>query len=508
MKNIKTWFSKKHLKKHIIPVMKGFKTFGKEAIKILHDKKITPKFIKEKGQQGIHTLKKYFETQWKIATGKQEAPAGISFAEVSVKFIQKHTAEGPLLVLKLICGFLALFILWASFFKISETVKATGEVIPSKFLQKLGSVEGGVIKKIHVREGEAVKAGQPLISLDPTQNESKREEYERDYYRSMVNIERLKAQIHRGDLKISEESIKKFPDFAKEAMEAFNNEKSRLEKEKTSLSEEIKSKTHTLQQSKERLKHSEKQLPIMEEQYKITDTLFKKGLYSKLKNLDAERQKIDVEKEIASLKEQIPSLEADIKQAEAKLSKIETDFIAQYEKELRDEQTKFDQAESNKEVAEDKIKHNEIRSPIDGIVKDIGAKTVGGVVRPGEEVLTVVPTDDELLIEAKVQPGDIGFIHPGQPVSIKITTFDYTIFGRLMGNVEKISPDANQDKQDKSYFKVTVKADHNYLERDGKRMYLGFGMAADLDIEIGKHSVMTFILKPILRGFHGALTER
>lgn len=500
---LKEWFQKLGVKK-----AKHSKKKGKLSSKLADNTKSKVSFIQDKFKNSLSKLKDYLENHWRIATGIQTTPQDKSAADKIVKYIYDQAADGPLLVLKLISAFVFIFILWACFFKISETVKAVGEVIPSKHVQRIGSLEGGIIREILVQEGEHVKKDQVLLRLDPTENESKQEEYERDYYRQLVTIERLHAHIHGNEFIPSDVIRKKFPEFAKQEEEAYRNEKARVEKEKTALTEEVNAKKHELKQAQERLKYGEKQLPILEEQYKITDTLFKKGLYSKLRNLDAERQKLDLEKEIASLKEQIPGLEAEIKQAEAKLAKIDSDFIAQCQRELKDHQTKFDEAESNKEVMEDRLKNRELRAPIDGIVKEISSKTVGGVIKPGDDVLTIVPVDDELVIEAKVSPGDIGFVHPGQPVSIKITTYDYTIFGRLHGEVEKVSPDATQDRQERSFFKVTIRSSHNYLEKDGKRLFMGVGMAAELDIEIGRHSVMTFILKPILRGFQSALTER
>ena len=464
--------------------------------------------IKVQCQDTRQRLKKYFETQWKIATGAPSTVMQASFADRITLFITKQTANGPLLILKLIALFMFLFITWAIFFSINETVKATGEIIPSKHLQKIGSLEGGIISDIHVHEGAHIKAGQPLVSLDPTETKSKEEEYKRNYYRNLATIQRLKAQINHQSLTISKDVQKDYPEFARQEEETFKSENERLDKEKIALSEEISSKQHLFNQAAEKLKFSEKQLPLLEEEYKTSEALLKKGLYSKFKTLDTERQKIDLEKDIATLKEQMPELEAEIKQAQAKFEKAQSEFTSQWEKDLKEAQTHLDEAKSNKETAEDRIKRTVLSSPIEGIVKDMNIKTIGGVVRPGEEVLTIVPVDDALLIEAKVMPSDIGFIYPGQSVSIKITTFDYTIFGRLKGRVEAVSPDVSEDKQGKTFFKVTVAADHNYLEKDGKKFYLGVGMTADLDMEIGKHSVMRFILKPILKGFQGALTER
>lgn len=456
----------------------------------------------------IIRLKESLEQHWKIATGNQATTEQETRAERFNKFITAHTQDGHLLVLKIISCFLILFILWACFFKINETIKATGEVIPSKFVQKLGVLEGGTIKDIMVKEGQLVKANQILFRIDPTDHQSKLNEFERNYYRNLATIERLKAHIKGTPFNPSETLKTMFPEFVKQEEENYANDKLRLEKEKASIIEEVSSKTQALKQAEERLKHADKQLPILQEQVNITSDLYKKGLYSRLRSLDIERQKVDTEKEIGTLKEQIPGLNADIKQAQAKLAKIDTDYIAQYQRELKDSQTKLDEAKSNKEIFAEKIRRDEIRAPIDGIVKDINYKTIGGVVKAGDDILTVVPLDDELLIEAKVAPSDIGFVRPGQKVSIKITTYDYTIFGRLEGVVEKVSPDANQDKQERSFFKVTIRSSHNYLEKDGQRHGLGVGMGAELDIEIGRHSVMTFILKPILRGFQGSLTER
>lgn len=458
--------------------------------------------------QKIEGIKNRIEAHWHKETNIHSATTQLSKVEKLIHYFQKEMLNKPSLILKIIFIFLVTFVLWASLFNINETVNAVGQVVPSKRLQVMGSIEAGIVKDIHVRDGDFVKKGQLLLKMDTTENESKLEELERDYHRNYLTVLRLDAQIKNKAFSAPDKIRKSFPDFAQQEEQMYKTAIGKYEKEKQILEEELLTKKSSLKQSQEKLKFLEVQIPILQEQHKITYELFQKKLYSKIRALDIERQKLEMQKEFSIVTAQIPDLTAQINQVSEKLSKLKYDYDTQNQKDFKDAQFKLDESESSKEIVLDRIKRQNIKAPISGIVREISVKTIGGVVKAGDNIVTIVPIDDDLLIEGKVNPQDIGFIQTGQSVGIRISTFDYTIYGRLTGRVENISADSIPDKEERTYFKVIVRSDKNYVKKNGKKYYLSPGMQAQLDIQTGNRSVMTYLLKPIIKSFSQSLTER
>jgi membrane fusion protein, adhesin transport system len=525
MQRLKSWISnlfkkgqglnfkilRTRIKKQLKPKNKWLKNIYIKKLKPYIKK--SQKFITQKILPTVDTRlgawRQKVENYLHMATSPQpDAPLRTRMALI-YQYLHQQTTNPAQFILKIIVSFLVIFILWASFFQINETVKGAGQIIPSKRLQVIDNLEGGIIKEILIQEGEVVKKDQILVRLDPTANLAQLEELTNDFFRYQLTVDRLKAQIKNDPFSPNESIQKKLPELTRQEDELYKASLEKFNKELAIAQEEIDAKKFALQEAESKFKYAKEQLPVIEEQYNITETLFKKGLYSKLKNLEIKRQLLDTKSQISTLEEQIPRFKAEHKQAEEKLNKIRADYDAQNKNDLKEAELKLTEAQSKKSIMEDRLKRQEITSPINGVIKELHVKTLGGVIQPAEDILTIVPVDDELLAEINIAPDDIGFIELGFPVRIKISAYDYTIYGQLTGKVEVISADALQDpKQERSFFRILVRSDKNYLEKNGKKLYLSPGMQVDADIETGRRSVMTFLLKPILRTFDRALTER
>jgi adhesin transport system membrane fusion protein len=427
-------------------------------------------------------------------------------------YFKKKSKNPASFLLQLISIFFITFILWSSFFHIDESVKGSGSIIPSKYVQIIDNLEGGIVKGILVQEGEIIKKGQPIIELDTTQTKAKLSEIKRDYHQYKLTIERLHAQINETPFMPSEETKKELPQFVHQELGMYDAAMEQFKKDCAIAEAEINAKKYALKEKEEKIILLKKQLVLAQQQADIIRKLYEKGLNSKLKHLNAERDVLNLKDEESGTQEQIPRLKAEMDQSIEKLKKVKTDFENKSRKELQEAQIKLSELESNKTIYADRLQRQDIVSPVDGIVKEIAIKTLGGVIQAGQTIMSVVPFGDRLISEIKIAPKDIGFVKENSPVTLKIGAYDFTIYGSLQGIVSYVSADTIQEKTeggpDKTYFKIKVTSDHNYIEWNDQKLPLTPGMPVDADIHIGRRTVMSYILKPILKTFSSAMTER
>lgn len=347
-------------------------------------------------------------------------------------------------------------LVWAWFGVLDEVSTGTGKVIPSSRDQVLQSLEGGILTELYVHEGDQVQAGQVVARLDATRSESNVGESAARYRAALAASARLTAEVNDQPLKFPAE-LDKFPDL--EASEA------RLYKTRRA---QLSDATAQFNQS----------LALANRELAITQRLAKTGAASSVEVLRLQRDKSDLELKL-------------------------TDMRSQYYVQAREELAKANaEADSMAQVVkgrEDTVTRLTIRSPMRGIVKNIKVSTVGGVVPPNGELMNIVPMNDRLLIEARLSPRDIAFIHPGQRAVVKISAYDYAIYGGLNGVVESISPDTIQDevKPEIYYYRVFIRTDHDYVQnKAGKRYSISPGMVSTVDIKTGEKTIMDYLIKP------------
>ncbi|HAT2129645.1 TPA: HlyD family type I secretion periplasmic adaptor subunit [Legionella pneumophila] len=358
--------------------------------------------------------------------------------------------------------FFIVAIIWANYAILDEVTTGQGKVIPSSEVQVIQNLEGGIIQNIFVKEGQIVKKDQILMQIDNTR-------FMASYAEAEKKIDALEIEIIRLNAEISD-TIPVFPD-------KFIKTYPHLVQDQLSLYE---SRMRELNQLKKSLELAQKELDL-------TRPLLKGGSVSEVEVIRLERSVSEIKGNIEKFK----SEELD------KLNKARTELFALIEANKADK---------------DRLTRTTVRSPVYGIVKQIKTTTIGGVVQPGSDLLEIVPLDDTLLIEAKIRPSDIGFIHPGQKAMVKITAYDFSIYGGLEGVVEHISADTiideKTDKKEESYYIVKVRTDKNYLGTEKKPLPIIPGMQATVDILTGQKSVLQYLLKPIIKAKQSALRER
>ncbi|MEG6353511.1 HlyD family type I secretion periplasmic adaptor subunit [Enterobacter bugandensis] len=362
---------------------------------------------------------------------------------------------------------LAVFIAWASLFQLDEVTTGSGKVIPSSHEQVIQSLEGGIIHSLLVREGDIVERGQQLAQLDRTKTESSVLESESRLNAALATAARLKAEVNDTELAFPEEL----------------DDNVELVKQETAL---YQSRRESLEKGLAGLRQGAE---LVQRELSLTRPLVTQGAASKVEVLRLERQKNELENKITEMKNQY------YVRAREELAKANAEIEAQ---------------RSVMKGREDSLTRLTFNAPVRGIVKDIDVTTVGGVIPPNGKLMSLVPLDDQMVVEAKISPRDVAFIHPGQKALVKITAYDYSIYGGLEGEVTMISPDTLQDevKRDVYYYRVYIRTDSNHLtNKQGKDFPVFPGMIATVDIKTGSKTILDYLLKPLNKAKE-ALRER
>ncbi|NNH35264.1 HlyD family type I secretion periplasmic adaptor subunit [Acinetobacter sp. NIPH 2377] len=367
----------------------------------------------------------------------------------------------------IICLGLVTLLLWAWFFKLEEVSTGTGKVVPSSKEQTIQSLEGGILTKLNVREGEIVTQGQILAQLDPTRLESNVGESASLLMSSRATSARLRAEVNGTPLSFPQEVLKD----------------TKLVKEETAL---YNSRRANLDESIAGLRQA---LSLIEQELSMTEPLVAKGAASEVEVLRLKREANNLRNQMNDIRNQYY-----VKSRE-ELSKANTDVETQQ------------QVVRGKS---DTLSRTVFKAPMRGIVKEIDVMTIGGVIPQNGKLMTIVPLDEQLLIEARISPRDIAFIHPGQEALVKVTAYDYSIYGGLKGKVTTISPDTIRDevKQDQFYYRVYIRTNTAKLtNKAGKQFSITPGMVATVDIKTGQKSVLDYLIKPFNKA-QEALRER
>ncbi|MGA1933805.1 HlyD family type I secretion periplasmic adaptor subunit [Arcobacter sp. YIC-464] len=416
-----------------------------------------------------------------------------------------------------IVSFFIIAFIWAYFAKVDELTRGEGKVIPSERIKKIQSLDGGLISEILVKEGSIVQKGQELMKIDTTRFQASLEENKQTYFHLLVTKKRLEAEAN-IDLNKEIKSLEYKKDLEKNAKNFIENDKklfkSRVE-ELLSTSNifkiQFKQKEQELRELENKSIQLKKRLNLVKEEFNTINKMVSRGSRSKVDLLKIKKELTELEGELQTTYIQIPKAKYAIEEAKNRIIEKTKIFKAEASNELQKINTEIKKYESKIIAQKDKVDKTILYSPVNGIIKQININTVGGVVKSGIDLIEIVPQSDILLVEAKIDPKDIAFINPKQKAIVKITAYDFSIYGALEGNIVEISADSIIDKNDKnqkSYYKVIVKTDKNYLEKNKEKLPIIPGMITSVDIITGKKSILDYILKPILKTKDNALHER
>lgn len=404
------------------------------------------------------------------------------------------------------------FVAWAGWAKLDEVARGEGRVVTSGKNQLLQSLEGGIVKEIFVKTGDRVKRGDVLIRIDDTGFSSNLGEIESKQLNLFSQIARLEHETNpdmTGEPVFPEEVRQRAPALVESELRLFRARRQSLKVQLQILAERVEQKSRELQETRTNLVRLQTTLKLALEEEALKKPLALSGVVPKTDVIRLQREIADLRGQIGVSENSVPRIEAGIREAQAQVSEQKLRYLQEAEVELGQRSAEQAILEETIRSARDKVNRTDVKAPVDGIVNALNVNTVGGVVRAGEILAEIVPLEEALRVEVRVRPSDIAFVHPDQTALVKITAYDFSIFGGLEGRVEKISPDSAVDESTREvYYTVTVKTLSNQLAGRNQNLSIFPGMVASVDILTGKKSVLDYLLKPINKAKSEALRER
>lgn len=417
--------------------------------------------------------------------------------------IQSHV------LLWLSISFVVIAIIWANFATLDEVTRGSGKTIPSSHIQVVQNLEGGILSEILIKEGDLVEKGQALLKLDAVRFASSFNETKLKYYELLATTARLTAEVSKKEMVLPEDVIQNAPDIANDAKQLLISRQNELNANKKILEEQILQKKQDIVELKSKSSQISRSYHFLKEELEMSEPLVAEGAMSRVDILRLQRSTNDLRGELTAARLSIPRLKSSLDEAKNKLSELEIRFHTEALEELNLAKAELDRTTESVLALEDRVTRTRVLSPVKGTIKQLKVTTVGGVVQPGMDLVEIVPLEDQLLIEAEVRPADIAFLRPGQNAMVKLTAYDFSIYGGLEAKLEHISADTITNEEDgESYYIIRLRTNKNYLEKNGEKLNIIAGMTADVDILTGKKSVLDYILKPILKARERALRER
>ncbi len=415
---------------------------------------------------------------------------------------------GSWALLLLILGGIGAFLTWAWFFEIEEVTRGTGRVVPSSQVQVVQSLEPGILSSLDVAEGDLVAAGQILMQIDDTGVAAERGELRQREAALLAEDLRLQAEVALDRAPAFPADLQaRAPEAVLAEMDVLAARFQQLDNEIIVLEQKLSQRQAALEELRaERTELVEVRTPLQDE-VDLTQGLVERGAVPQIELLRLRARLAEIEGDLAVSRAQEPNLIAAMEEAEAQIAVARSGYVLtarQRRARLGVELAVVQQALA---AVEDRVTRRQVVSPVRGTVNTLGLVNVGAVVEPGAVLAEIVPVDDSLLIEVDVLPADVAFIQPGEAVSVKITAYDYLVYGALEGEVTRIGADTITREDGRDYFKITVRTEQTDLGTGGQSLPIKPGMEASVDIQTGRRSVLSYLLQPLLRVGSEALRE-
>jgi HlyD family secretion protein/adhesin transport system membrane fusion protein len=398
------------------------------------------------------------------------------------------------------------FTVWAGFTNINEVARAPGEIVPSGYQQVVQHLEGGLVRKIDVAEGDMVEKGQELVLLDGAGFAEDLERARSKQLALSLQEERLRAYLEKRDpdfsqFKVSDEAALRDQQNFFKSMEVSNAEERKI------VQEQIVQKRRVIGSLQSELKTAEGNRDISQKLFSSRQELYGKGFLSETKFLEAQQALNSINGEISQIKSRLSVAQAEISEYQNRLNSL--GLTQNDEINMRLDSILVEKAQ-NEEVLrklEERFARLAIRAPVSGIVKGLAVNTIGAIVRPGETLMEIVPVDHEMVVQVKIEPQHVGHIKIGQPVKVKLSSFDFARYGLVNGNLEQISATTFSGENGSRYYQGRVKLEHNYVGRDARNIVMP-GMTAMAEIITGEKTILQYLLKPIHNSLKTAFSER
>ena len=423
-----------------------------------------------------------------------------------------------------VAAMFACLLVWAAFAKIDEVTHAEGQVVGSQRTQTIQNLEGGILRAVLVREGQIVDKGDVLAQLD---NELAESSYRDAVNKAMENslaIARLEAELKDQrpafpenlqdwaakliGHKVDENTLARARQIIRDQENAWQSRQNQLNAEIEVLKSQYEQRQHDVEEQIARKTQLDRSLALSIEQRDTAYALVQRNNFSRMEYLGLQQKVVELQGQIDMLAASIPKAQAAAEESKQRIASRRAEQNAAITEEINKRRLELNSLRETLAAGSDRVTRTELRTPVRGTVKQIYINTVGGVVKPGEPIMDIVPLDDTLLVEAKVSPKDVAFLRPGQEVMVKVSAYDFSIYGGLEGKLESISADTIEDKKGNYHYLVKVRTQKTAITYHNEVLPIIPGMIVTADILIGKKTVLDYLLKPILKAKQNALRER
>ncbi len=397
---------------------------------------------------------------------------------------------------------------WMAISHVDEQVRGTGQVMPSGDVQVVQSLDGGIISQILVHAGDVVKKGQVLVRIADVQYASEGQGMEAQKAALEARKARLQSESTGTTFVIPPDVAKNFPDIAANEEKLYQSRQDELSTALNIIKDQVQEATANLAEVRSSIVQLTKSKALLQKQVDIDKNLAKAKAIPEIELIKDERQLNDTSGNLSTAQDSERSLQAKLSAAGKRESEKRGQFRSDALGQMNDTEAKLSTLTANLRSVNDKVNHSELRSPVDGVVQQVNVKTVGGVVEPAQKLVEIVPLNESLVIRARIAPKDVAFLRPGQKVKVQITAYDPEIYGTLTGKLIRISPNTIEDGQGHAFFQIDVRTDKNYLGTKQAPYRIFSGMVAEANVIVGRRTLLTYLLKPVLRTKDRAFTEQ
>ncbi len=424
---------------------------------------------------------------------------------IRLAYLRRNPRKSSILVYA--CGGVVLCaVVWSALAFVDEVARGQARVVPSRSLQIVQSLEGGIVEDILVHEGDMVDQGRALMRIDDTTFSAQLGEVRERRSALLGRVARLTAET-RGDKTLS------FPaDVGETAVAAeralFDARLNKLKQDIDVLALQAEQKQREQDEAQAQLRRVTQTLALLERETDIVRRLSRDRSIPEIELLRAERSLVEMRGQQLVLTATVSRLETAIREAEARQSNAVASFKAMAEDDLAKAAGELAVVEENIRSARDRVRRTELRAPVHGIINKISFNTIGAVIQPAQSVFEIVPIDNNLLLETRIKPSEIAFIRPGQRAVVKITAYDSSVYGSMIGAVERIAADTTSDDNGEAFYRVMVRTEKNHLLSGDSQLPISPGMVASVDIMTGRKSILSYLLKPIVKLRDEALREK
>jgi membrane fusion protein, adhesin transport system len=413
------------------------------------------------------------------------------------------------IVSTLVVAFIGGFLLWASRAALDEVTRGDGRVIPSQRVQVIQNLEGGIVSEILVREGEIVARDAVLVRIANTVAEADLQQNRAQSFALLGTVARLEAELaEAAGPDFAPTLLAEAPDIAEAERRLMIARREQVEAQLSVLRDQADQRRSEIGELEARIASLTRSRTLAQSEQAIIAPLVRTGSGSRLELVRVQQRLNDIEGQLTAAELALPRARQALSEAQRRMEERRATFRSDASAELNQKRAQLAAITEKLQADRDRVTRTEVRSPVRGTIKELKVTTVGGVIRPGQDILEIVPLEDSLLVEAQLRPADIAFVRPGQKAIVKVTAYDFSIYGGLAAELEQISADTIQDERGERWFRVRLRTQRAYLGSSDKPLPIIPGMTAGVEILTGRKTVLDYLLKPILRARDHALRER